>query len=180
MADAVREWPWGRRLGWGDMPAPGLEIQMRAQGDELAAIAQAVGVEAVRSAAADLSLRRWLDGVELTGRLRAVLARTCGVSLDPLDETIEEDLNLRLVPAGSSSAARDAAGEVLVSLDEPDPPEEIEGASIDLADLLTQQIALCMSPFPRKPGAVFTAPTHGTDDSPFAALASLKARREDP
>jgi hypothetical protein len=174
------ERPWRRPLAWSEASAAGAEFVVRPDGEDLAALARAVGAEAVRRFTATLLVRRWLDGVEITGRLRAVVTRICGVSLDPFDEEIDEPVSLRMVPAGSPNAAPTKGPELIVDPDEPDPPDEVAGATIDLAAILTEQLALAMDPFPRKPGAVFDGALDQPAPSPFAALARLKDDQERP
>jgi hypothetical protein len=50
----------------------------------------------------------------------------------------------------------------------------VAGGGVDLAAVLTEQLALALDPFPRKPGARFEAPGTAGELSPFAALARLK------
>jgi hypothetical protein len=161
-------------IGWREAPAAGLVIVVSPRGSDLAALAAEIGVEEVISLEASLLIRRWLDGMELTGELRAVVTRICGISLDAFDETIDEPLLLRFVPAGSPHAAAAQAREIIVDPGEPDPPEPVAGDGVDLAAVLTEQLALALDPFPRKPGARFEAPGTEKEFSPFAALARLK------
>ena len=59
-----------------------------------------------------------------------------------------------------------------VSLDGPEP---LTGAAIDLGAIATEFLILGIDPYPRKPGAVFEAPSSADRDATaFAALAALK------
>lgn len=169
---AVR--PWRTTIGWREAPAAGFEIIVSPQGGDLAALAAEIGVEEVVSLGAVLRIRRWLDGMEITGELRAVVTRICGISLDAFDETIDEPLFQRFVPAGSPHSTPAEVREIIVDPGEPDPPEAVTGDGIDLAAVLTEQLALALDPFPRKPGARFEGLGTEGESSPFAALARLK------
>jgi len=147
---------------------------LRPKGNDLSVLAQEVGAEAVKSLEAQLQIRPWLDGLEITGRIEAVVTRICGVSLDPFDELIHEPIALRIVPAGSPNAATGVGNELILDPDESDPPDTVAGEVIDLAAVVTEQLALALDPFPRKPGAVFEAVIEEPPPSPFAALARLK------
>ena len=58
----------------------------------------------------------------------------------------------------------------------PDPPEVLEGDSIDLAAYLYEYLALAIDPFPRKPGAVFEYKSPVQESSPFDVLSRLKGK----
>jgi len=137
-------------------------------------LAQDVGVQSVRSFTAELLIRPWMDGTEITGQLRATTTRICGVTLELFDEEVEEVLSLRMVPTGSKNAPRGVEAELVLAPDADDPPDEVSGETIDLAACLTEQLALALSPFSRKPGAVFEPLTPRVDPSPFAVLERLK------
>lgn len=168
------ERPWRTIIGWREASAAGLKIIVSPQGGDLAAVAAEIGVEEVVSLEASLVVRRWLDGMEVTGEMRAVVTRICGITLDTFDETIDEPLFLRFVPAGSPHATPAEAREIIVDPGEPDPPEAVAGGGVDLAVVLTEQLALALDPFPRKPGARFEPAGGEAEFSPFAALARLK------
>jgi hypothetical protein len=178
MANAVTiQVSWTAPLRWREAGRVEAGLIIRPSEHQLAALSQAIGVEALKSCGASLLVRRWQDGVEVTGVVRAIAVRTCGVTLDLFDEDIVEDIRIRLVPVGSPHArsGRDVQG--FVDLDEPDPPVEVEAEEVDLAALLTESLALALPPFPRKPGAVFEPFHLAPRDSPFAALARLKPSR---
>ena len=73
-----------------------------------------------------------------------MVVRTCVVSLDDFETTLEEDFRVRFVPAGTET-------------DNPDPEAEDEipfaGTVIDLGEAAAEQLALSLDPYPRKPGA---------------------------
>ena len=55
------------------------------------------------------------------------------------------------------------------------PPEPIVDGRLDLGALATEFLILGIDPYPRKPGAVFEAPSSADRDATaFAALAALK------
>jgi len=167
--------PWTHLVTWRDMP---LRLKLEADGATRAAVARAVAVERVNALTADLSLQPWLDGAELTGRLRATITQVSGVSLEPFDTEISEPILVRLVPAGSPNAPEPPDGEVEIDLDADDPPDVVAGDSIDLAHYVVEHLALAIDPFARKPGEEFEPPPDDSPASPFAALAALKATKD--
>jgi hypothetical protein len=93
------------------------------------------------------------------------------VTLDPIENEINEPIDLTFAPATSPVA--DHGGEVEVPLE--DAPEPLVGGQVDLGAIATEFLILAVDPYPRKSDAVFQTPTAGDDSAhPFAALAALK------
>ncbi len=169
------EEPWRRLIGWREARADDHHLRLEADGPTRERIARTLGLEHLSRLVGELDLRRWLDGVEIDGRLEALAGRVCGVSLEDYDETVADGFVRRFVPPGSPAAPPAApAGEVVIDLAEDDPPDEISGEAIDLGAMLVEQLALALDPFPRKPGAIFEAPPTEPIASPFAVLRRLK------
>ena len=118
-----------------------------------------------------------------TGRVRARIGQTCVVTLDPIENDIDEPIDLIFAPPEQIPELADLVDEAAESDTEiPDPPEPIENGVIDLGRLATDALFLAIDPYPRKPDAVFepvvTAPD--PEDHPFAALkacSSMQSRR---
>ncbi|HYG27598.1 MAG TPA: DUF177 domain-containing protein [Caulobacteraceae bacterium] len=148
-------------------------VERRLQPDEsqLPAIAKTIGVDALNCLTAEVSVTPWLDGAEIRGSLRAAVRQTCGVTLEPLEETVEGVFKVRVVPAGSHNLPSEDAE---IDLEADDPPDSLEGEEIDLAHYVVEHLALEIDPFPRKPGAVFEPPQAEEEASPFAVLKRLK------
>lgn len=143
---------------------------------ERAKLAHDLGLETIPALTADLTLRPWLDGVEITGRFDAVVEQLCAVSLDPFEHPLAGEIELRLVPAGSPHAPPARGGEVEFDPDAPDLPDVLAGDAIDLAAYVAEHLALEIDPFARKPGAEFEYAPPAEESSPFAALQRLKDR----
>lgn len=166
--------PWSRLVSWRDIP-----VSLRLEADEATrkAIARELRLEALGSLTADLTLTPWLDGAEMTGRVRADITQISGVSLDPFDTVLDETLLIRFVPTGSPHAPPPPDEEVELDLDADDPPDVIDGDTIDVAHYVVEQLSLAIDPFARAPGEVFEALPDESPASPFAALAALKATK---
>ncbi len=172
-------WPWTRPFGWPDVPRGDRTITLVAGDGDRVDIARQLDLETLSSLSATITVRPWLDGVELDGRLQAEMTRVCGVSLEPFEVIADEPIRIRVVPQGSSNAPRPSGAEIIIELDEEDPPDEADGATIDLAGYVVEALALSLDPFPRKPGAVFESPRSGALISPFAVLATIDKRRDE-
>lgn len=146
----------------------GLDRSLVADAAVRARIAKAFGLSSLDSLAADLDLAPSPRGWTLKGRLRAELAQTCGVTLEPLPMTVDDAFSITL-----AEQAPDTDGEIVVSLDD-EVPDLIEDGRIDLGQYVVEQLALHLDPFPRKPGAEFVQPAEPAEISPFAVLQGLK------
>ena len=81
---------WFRPLRWREVPSGNMVLALKADPAERSAVAKQLDAEGIGRLEANLSLSPWFDGVEISGELRAVVTRLCGVSLEPYDETVDE------------------------------------------------------------------------------------------
>lgn len=174
MPDPVADAGFALPVGLAAVPAQGRTFDLAADPAALAAIAARLGVPAVERLAGRLVIAPEPGGFRLSGRVTAALSRVCVVTLAPLAETVDEAFELRFTPAGASDDGAD------LTVDE-DAPEPLEGDSLDLAEILVQQLALAMSPYPRRPDARFEPAEFGEslEKSPFAVLKGAIAERRD-
>lgn len=171
---------WGQTLTWPELQGRERVLELEAPDEARRDIARSLDLETVTRLTATLTLRPWLDGVAVEGRLSGVAGRICGLSLEPFDETVNEQLRLKIVPQGSPNTPQDEGVEVVIDLESEDPPEEAQSAAVDLSTYLVDAFSLALDPFPRKPGAVFVAPEEPVMISPFAALRGLADRPKKP
>lgn len=139
-----------------------------------AAMARTLDFVALPAFSATLDVSPWLDGAEIRTTWSGRVVQTCGISLEDFETPLKGDFLVRVVPAGSPNLP-DEGGEVDVDPDADDPPDVLEGDSIDLGAYVVEHLGLELDPFPRKPGAVFEPPEEPGVISPFAALRDLKS-----
>ena len=151
-----------------------LQVRLAPDAAERSKAAHDLGLESLPALTADLTVRPWLDGAEITGRFEAVVEQLCSVSLEPFEQPLSGAIEVRVVPAGSPNGPLGQGGEVEYDPDASDPPDVQPGQDGDLAALVVEQLALEIDPFPRKPGAEFDFAAPELTDSPFAALRKLK------
>jgi hypothetical protein len=99
------------------------------------------------------------------------------VTLDPIENEIDEPIDLIFAPPEQIPDLSDLVDEAAESETEiPDPPEPIINGVIDLGRLATDALFLAVDPYPRRPDAVFDPPVETADpiDHPFAALKALR------
>jgi hypothetical protein len=166
---------WSRPVRLGELARGPLRLSLAPDDAERAAIAKALGLQGLPALSAEVEVRPWLDGAELGGRFDARVEQVCGVTLDPFEQDLFGEIDVRVVPAGSPNATADEGGEVALELDAPDPPDVLAGDEIDVAAYVVEHLALEIDPFPRKPGAAFEyEPADPAETSPFAVLKGLK------
>ena len=106
-------------------------------------------------------------GLHVTGQVKARVEQSCVVTLEPLENTVDEDIELLFLPGIPEPRAEGEA--------EQNPPEPLVNGRIDLGAIATEFLVLGIDPYPRKPGVAFDAPMADANGAhPFAALAALK------
>jgi hypothetical protein len=175
MTDIATVWPQTIRFEEAARARPDTPLRRRLVADEAAraALARALGLEALERLDADLALHGWFDGAAIEGRWSARIEQICGVSLEPFQTDLAGEFLVRVVPPGSVHAPSPEA-EVTIDLDADDPPDVAEGDLINLGAYVVEHLALEIDPFPRRPDAVFEAPEPDPEASPFAVLRALK------
>jgi len=140
---------------------------------ERTAIAKALGLVAISRFDVRFNVRRIAaDGLQVTGTVSATVTQTCVVTLDPVENEVDEAVDLSFSPSADTDPG-DVDAEA--PFEAPDPPEALVNGRIDLAAIAVEFLQLGLDPYPRKPGAEFQASADGDQiESPFSALASLK------
>ena len=176
MDDAVIR-SWRIPLHLYELAQEPLHVRLEPDAAERSKAAHDLGLESLPSLTADLTVRPWLDGADVTGRFEAVVEQLCSVSLDPFEQPLSGEIEVRLVPAGSPNGPAAEGGEVTYDPAAPDPPDVLPGRDIDLAAVVLEHLALEIDPFPRKPDVAFEFTPPAETESPFAALKALKDRK---
>lgn len=183
--------PWSMPVMVAQIPENGLHQQLTATAEQRAAIAALGGLRDVIEATATFDLVPIHDGrVKVTGRLQAIVGQNCVVTLDPVDNRIDEAIDLVFAPPSQIPEMADLVDDdQLPGADTPDPLEPIERGMIDLGHVAADALFLAIDPYPRRPDAVFqpSVEPQDPDEHPFAALKALqkppsgntKPRRDD-
>ena len=174
--------PWSVPVAVLQIPDTGLHRDFEADQAARVAMAEVAGLREVISASASLDVTPRSGGrFHVTGYVRARIGQTCVVTLDPIENELDEPIDLILAPPEqipNLSDLVDDAAEAGAQI--PDPPEPIIKGMIDLGRIATDALFLAVDPYPRRPGATFRAPAETADpnDHPFAALKALRPDRE--
>jgi uncharacterized metal-binding protein YceD (DUF177 family) len=161
-----------------DIPETGERFDLEADAGVRAAVAKVAGLRDLPRLQARFDVtRRGAGGLHVSGSVSATVGQTCVVTLEPLDNEIEESIDLAFMPQQAAAPSGPEEDD-----HEPQPqdvklndPEPLIGGTVDLGALATEFLILGLDPYPRKPGAVFESPLEDKPDpGPFAALAKLK------
>ena len=87
MSERAASWP--RSIKLHELARGPVRATLSPDEGQRVALAKALGLESLPSLSAELVVKPWLDGAEVTGRLRAVVEQICGVSLDPFEQAVE-------------------------------------------------------------------------------------------
>jgi uncharacterized metal-binding protein YceD (DUF177 family) len=165
------------------------ERGVTASDGECAALAKRLGLVRLGSLRGHLRVERPGGGpaIRVSGNLSAEVVQTCVITLEPFEQHVSESFVQRY----TLEEVAEEAPEVFSDPDAEEPPEFLEGDSLDLGEVVAEQLALALDPHPRAPGATFEGASFGTwteaDEaaaveaarSPFAALEGLKGGAED-
>ena len=175
--------PWSVPVVAAQIPDTGLHREFEASASERRALAELGGLREVKSANASLDLTLIHQGrVHVIGRVKARIEQTCVVTLDPIENDIDEAIDLIFAPPEQIPALADLVNAAESDSEIPDPPEPIVNGAIDLGRVATDALFLGVDPYPRKPEAVFEPPLilDDPEDHPFAALKALKPDPDPP
>lgn len=130
-----------------------------------------------------------IDLIEINGSIDARVGQICVITSDPVETLIQAQFS-GIATLSDVNRQHEVSAEVVDdNLNDDDGGPEIlafiEGDSLDLGNLLVEQLALEIEPFPRKPGVSFDGYHSGDmpdlDDekpNPFAVLSELKDNRD--
>jgi uncharacterized metal-binding protein YceD (DUF177 family) len=169
-----RELPWSVPVALSEVPETGRHLDLVADRQTRAAIAELAGLSALPRLEASFEVTQYgRSGLRVVGHVSATVGQSCVVSLEPVENEIDEPMDLVFTPA-SSHLRHGSEVEVPVE----DEPEPLVNGMVDLGRIATEFLLLAIDPYPRKPGIVFQPPSVADDaPHPFEALAALEDRR---
>ena len=166
------EQPWHVPVRLEDVPETGLHVDLVADEHVRTGLAALAGVSGVPRLEAAIDVARYGNGLRATGRLSATVGQTCVVTLEPMENQVEELIDVIFAPSTVGFAGLNAAFEA------DEPPEVLHDGTADLGAIAAEFLLLGIDPYPRKPGAEFAPPAEeGAAATPFAALARLKGSK---
>lgn len=124
----------------GDEPR---QLDLEANQEQKAALARRFGLVSIDSFGAHLTLT-WLKPgriLSVNGRISAAVTQSCVVSLNPVPATVTEEVEIVF--------ARNSAdtGDII----DPNEVEPLEGETLDLGEVVSEELSLALDPYPRHP-----------------------------
>jgi hypothetical protein len=155
---------FSRRLPLDTIFGENLQRRIVANEAECAALAERLDLQRLSEFSATLTVGRDPAGeIMVRGRVVADVVQTCVVSLEPCPGHIDEPFEARF-----TARAAPLPRELEIGPDDDEPPEPIDGDTLDIGELAAQQLALARD---------FSGGR--SPDGPFAALAALRPACED-
>ena len=160
---------FSRPFDTGEMTGFSEARRLDANFEERGALAERFGLLSLDRLVAELEVRRMGPGLfRVAGRFQADVVQECVVTLDPVPARVDGEVG--------ATFAREAR-----ETDTDDAPEPMEGNIIDLGEVVAQELALTLDPYPRRPGAQIEdiLPRAAGDEAPsgpFAKLSKLQKK----
>jgi uncharacterized metal-binding protein YceD (DUF177 family) len=165
--------PWHVPVRLEDVPETGLHLDLVADERVRTGLAALAGVPSMPRLEAVIDLARHGNGLRATGQVSATVEQICVVTLEPMENQVEESIDVIFAPSSTGDFDGQNA-----SLEADEPPEVLSDGTADLGAIVTEFLLLGIDPYPRKPGAEFAPPAEkSTAGTPFAALAKLKGAK---
>jgi len=165
--------PWSVPIRVEDVPETGHHFDLVADATVRDGVAKLAGLRALPRFEAHLEVTRRGSGLAVSGQVSATVEQTCGITLEPLSNEVQEAVDLVYAPL----AAADGSDAEAPETDE--GPEPLVNGTADLGVVATEFLLLGIDPYPRRPDAVFAPPPapESAGGGAFAALAALKKDR---
>ena len=169
-----------------DVSVAGLQLKLDADSAARAVLADRFGLISIDSLSTEVEVTPWRKiGLRVEGKFSADVTQACVVSLAPVPQTLNQTFALKyrpLEPVGEGSR------EVAVNPLEDEPPEDLPETGIDLGEIIAEQLALVLDPYPKASEHAQAAATVKTEvdenvgssetlekkDNPFDVLKNLK------
>jgi uncharacterized metal-binding protein YceD (DUF177 family) len=166
--------PWSVPVAVDNIPETGLHIEAKAPAEVRAQLVKLANLRDLPHLSAVFDLTRRGGGVHVAGQVKARVGQTCVVTLEPLENDLDEPINVLFAPRLEVAATDDGADR---RAGDEEPPEPLIEGKVDLGAVATEFLLLGIDPYPRKAGAEFAAVKTADDSArPFAALEALKRR----
>lgn len=160
------------------LSAPRLTEVLEASPDERDAVAGRLGILGVDRLTAELTVKS-LGGrlFRVEGTWEAAVRQACVVTLEP----VAAALSGRIEASYAAEIRAPRGAEVAFDPEAEDPAEVLPAEGIDLGELVVQELAVALDPYPRAPGAEVPPALRPDADEPapgpFAALKALKGKK---
>lgn len=145
----VADREFSREIEVARVPVGGRPFAIAAEPSERVALARRLGLERLDRLRAEGTVARAPGEplLTLTGRLEAEVTQLCVVTLEPVPSRLEVELH-RVFALGQGPQEEEIVVDPLR-----EEPEPLEGDVLDLGEIVAEELALALDPYPRAPGA---------------------------
>jgi uncharacterized metal-binding protein YceD (DUF177 family) len=169
---------FSRILSSDRLGGPSVSESIEATEAECAAVAARLGLLAIGRLTARLTVKSVGSRLfRVAGEWQSEVTQACVVTLAPVAGSLTGEVEITYEAADERSAGG-RGGEVQVDPEGDDPAEPLPDEGIDLGELVVQELAVALDPYPRAPGAEVPAeyqpPEVEEESGPFVALKVLK------
>ena len=168
--------PWSVPVTLEEIPETGLHREIEAPAEARAAIAKLAGLRELPRCRPPSIWRAAARGRWSAAACRRASARPASSRLDPIENALDEPIEIVFAPAAAAAAAPASRPRRRSMRPTISRKPSIDG-KLDLGALASEFLMLGIDPYPRKPGVEFAPPkVEDGGEHPFAALAALKKR----
>jgi uncharacterized metal-binding protein YceD (DUF177 family) len=145
-----------------------------ATAEECQQLARRLGLVALNRLTAELMVapRGARGSIRLSGRFEAEVVQSCVVTLEPLTRTVRQSIERTFTAEPASLPAQ-----IVFDPDSEELPDPLLDNRIDMGEVIAEELALAIDPYPRKPGAELSWRDPSSEErpaeSPFAVLKRL-------
>ena len=165
--------PWSVPVAVDNIPETGLHIEAKAPAEVRAQLIKLANLRDLPHLSAVFDLTRRGGGVHVAGQVKARVGQTCVVTLEPLENDLDEPINVLFAPRLEVAAKDDGADR---RAGDEEPPEPLIEGKVDLGAVATEFLLLGIDRYRRKAGAEFAA-GRSADDCAWR-VAGLEARQK--
>lgn len=162
------------------LPDLGRHWTVEPTAEEAAALAERFGLIGLKALKGVLHVKPFAGGnmLKVTGTMTASIQQNCVVTLQPLTSDLSEEIERVF----SFNAPKELPLEVEWTMEDDDLPDPVVDGMIDLGEIVAEQLALSIDPYPRAEGVAFAVPdavsgvtaNEPEKENPFSVLAGLK------
>lgn len=128
-----------------NIDAQGFETEIVATAEEREKLAERFSLLEIGDLRARTRLT-WLNGrrgLRLWAHLSAQVTQSCVVSLEPVEETVDDEVEIDF------ELVRDGATEREIVVTTAKEAEPLEGDTLDIGEVISEELALSLNPYPR-------------------------------
>ncbi len=147
---------FSRRMNLRKLAQEPAVMNLSARADECEALAGRFKIVALQNLSAEVRLE--VDETHgepeyvVEGELEANVTQTCVISLEPFETHVASTFRVRYMSPDAFEVAEERSDSEIVFSAMEEDIEPIPAGELDLGELVAQQLALALDPYPRKPG----------------------------